>query len=214
MLQRVASRAKWALLNTPGIRESLERRTIQSWLGGGKTGATPHAVKQANLRQLQRRYEVPTLVETGTFRADMMIAMTPYFDKLYSIELSEELFKYSEQRCHSLKNVELHQGASEIVLENICSKLQGRVLFWLDGHFSGGDTALGETECPVTTELDIILGQTQITPIVLIDDAREFVGKRSYPTVGEIVHQANQHNRMHVTVSDDAILIVPDCIYR
>ncbi|MCA9034531.1 MAG: hypothetical protein KDA81_09785 [Planctomycetaceae bacterium] len=213
MLHRVISRARWALLNIPWIRESRERRAIQDWLCSGKAGATPHAVKQANLRQLQRRYEVQTLVETGTFRADMMVALGLYFDKLYSIELSEELFNYSVQRCRDLKNVELWQGASEDVLAEICSKLKGRVLFWLDGHFSGGDTALGKTECPVTSELDVIFSQSQITPIVLIDDAREFVGKRSYPTVAEIVQQANQYSRMHVTVSDDAILIVPECIY-
>lgn len=215
MLKRIKERLLWWLVNVPVIRSLRERRHIQAWLRNGKVGPAPHLVKQANLRRLQSQFDVAVLVETGTFRADMMVAMRPYFRQLYSIELSETLYQYSKVRCAELKNIDIRQGASEDVLNEICQTLHGRVLFWLDGHFSGGDTALGQTECPVISELKTILTHPKITPIIVIDDAREFKGSRSYPTIREIIEVVNLHSaRSHVSVSDDAIVVIPDCLYR
>ena len=215
MLSRLRKRVMWSLMSAPGIRESQERRRIQDWLQSGKVGPAPHLVKQANLRRIQSQFHTSVLVETGTFRADMMVAMSPYFEQLYSVELSESLCTFSRGRCSHLKNVDIRQGASEDVLAEICGTLNGQVLFWLDGHFSGGDTALGTTECPVVSELRTILAHPQITPVIVIDDAREFNGTRSYPTIREIVQILNAGGaRLHVTVADDAIVIVPECLYQ
>ena len=46
----------------------------------------PHVVKQRVLREYAERYELKVFVETGTYRGDMVQAMKPLFDKIYSIE--------------------------------------------------------------------------------------------------------------------------------
>ena len=68
-------------------------------------------------------------------------------------------------------------------------KISGDVCFWLDGHFSGGDTFQGATDCPIEAELAAIdahldrLGKVSI----LIDDIRCFPcqsdGLADYPSV-------------------------------
>lgn len=215
MISRILKRLSWTFQNLPIIKPRLEKGEVYEWLKSGKVGPAPHAVKQANLRQLQNRFAIKTLVETGTFRGDMLIAMSPFFEQLFSVELSEKLCGYSQERCSPLKNVTIHQGASEEILSELCGRLRGRVLFWLDGHFSGGDTALGDTECPVPRELESILRHPNIEPVIVIDDAREFVGQRSYPTVSEVLSQLCEGERQfHVTIHDDAIVAIPDSVLR
>ncbi len=56
-----------------------------------------------------------------------------------------------------------------------------RVLFWLDAHYSGGDTAHAkDCETPIKEELKTILNDNP-KHIILIDDARLFVGENDYP---------------------------------
>jgi hypothetical protein len=59
-------------------------------------------------------------------------------------------------------------------------------LFWLDGHYSGGITAKGRTDTPVAEELEHILTHPVMGHVVLIDDARCFVGQDHYPTLDEL----------------------------
>lgn len=213
MLNKIASRFIWSSINLPPIKRWRQRKAVERWLQDGKHGPAPHLVKQSNLRALQHRFNVPILIETGTFRGDMMVAMSPHFRQLYSVELSAELCDYAKKRCANLSNVTITHGASEQRLSEIVSAVSGIVLFWLDGHFSGHDTAMGATECPVPAELKIILEQTQILPVIVIDDARKFTGKRSYPTVAEIACQVSARSRrMHLSVHDDAMFIIPDVL--
>jgi hypothetical protein len=60
-------------------------------------------------------------------------------------------------------------------------------LFWLDAHYSGGSTAKGDFETPIMQELQCILGhQLAESHVVLIDDARCFVGRNDYPALDEL----------------------------
>jgi len=56
-------------------------------------------------------------------------------------------------------------------------------LFWLDGHYSGGNTAKGEKETPIMEELRQICAHPVKNHLILIDDAREFTGQNDYPTI-------------------------------
>lgn len=194
----------------PGIRWILESRQVMDWYLAGKPGPAPHCVKQGNLRRCAADYSATVLVETGTFRADMVCALRTRFKRIISIELDETLHKYCVNRCKEFENVELFQGDSEQVLGEICPTLSGRVLFWLDGHYSGGDTAMGNVVCPVIAELNAIHRNERIEPIVVIDDARLFTGVGGYPTLTE-VKQLLQASELGVQVSvfDDAIFVLP-----
>jgi len=57
-------------------------------------------------------------------------------------------------------------------------------LFWLDAHWSGGSTAKGELETPIMQEIECILAHPlSARHVLLIDDARCFVGQNDYPSL-------------------------------
>ena len=59
-------------------------------------------------------------------------------------------------------------------------------LFWLDGHYSGGVTALGTTTTPIFAELQEIELSKRKSDVILIDDIRLFNGHDGYPTLEDL----------------------------
>lgn len=88
--------------------------------------------------------------------------------------------------------------------------MTGPVLFWLDGHYSGGITAKGGLDTPVCAELDAILDHPVHTHVIRIDDARCFDGISDYPQLDKLVEQVRlRRPDMAVEVSHDMIRIFP-----
>ena len=54
------------------------------------------------------------LVETGTYRGDMLDAMKDSFDTLYSIELSKELYDLARSRFKNVRHIQLIVDACDI----------------------------------------------------------------------------------------------------
>jgi hypothetical protein len=160
------------------------------------------------LAEYGQRYNCPILVETGTYRGDMMEAMKKNFKKLYSVELAQVLWERAKERFKNDSNIELLQGDSAVVLHELVPKLEDRALFWLDGHYCGGITALSEVECPIYAEMDAVFKNNK-GHVMLVDDARLFVGKRDYPTIPELTAYVKKINpEYQVSVADDIIRIV------
>ena len=59
--------------------------------------------------------------------------------------------KHTLSRLGILPTLDLIRRVPELVRQ-----LDGPALFWLDGHYSGGDTAKGELDTPVSAELESI----------------------------------------------------------
>jgi hypothetical protein len=88
------------------------------------------------------------------------------------------------------------------------NELNEPAIFWLDGHYSGGFTAMGEKETPVYEELKIIFSNKQ-DHVILIDDARLFNGNDGYPTFDDLKIFIHQHYPQQlIKVSDDCIQFV------
>ena len=83
-------------------------------------------------------------------------------------------------------HINILRGDSSKVLPIILSKIDKPALFWLDGHYSAGITAKGDLNTPILKELKLILNHKIKKNIILIDDARCFVGKDDYPTIAEL----------------------------
>lgn len=157
-------------------------------------GECPHLLKQEVILKAKEKYELNTLIETGTFLGEMMAAMSPHFEKLYSIELSEFLWEKAIQRFNRQKNVNIIQGDSGVKLAEIVSQLEQPAIFWLDGHYSGGVTAKGEIETPIYKELETVFSSRyKFDHVVLIDDARLFNGTRDYPKVEDLKKWLNDN---------------------
>ncbi len=128
-----------------------------------------------------RAFGLKTLVETGTYLGDMVEAQRLRFDRLISIELSQDLYKAARSRFAHAKNVTILRGDSGELMPSIVAGLEGPALFWLDGHYSAGITARGSLETPVQRELEAVLGSKTGYHVILVDDARCF-GSGDFPT--------------------------------
>lgn len=180
----------------------------QKWKKNGKPVPPPHAVKKITIREYQKQSNYNTLVETGTYYGDMIYAQINFFKSIYSIELSDYYYHRAVKRFKKYKNVHLLHGDSGKMLSSVLKNIKEPAIFWLDGHYSGGKTAKGESECPIWQELNHIIAQ-QLKHIILIDDARCFIGTHDYPTIAELQHFFTDKNINHsFEVRDDIIHVV------
>ena len=170
----------------------------------------PHGTKRRILSEYAARHGIRTLVETGTFMGDMVERMRRTFAQVHSIELSESLNIRARTRFAGVSNVHLHQGDSAAVLPALLATQTAPCLFWLDAHYSGGPTARAAIDTPIMAELTFILTHAVPNHVILVDDARLFVGADGYPTLEELrdfVHTMRPDYEM--TVKDDIIRLVP-----
>jgi hypothetical protein len=112
-------------------------------------------------------------VETGTYHGDgVAYALAAGFPQARSVELSPKLFSRCQQRFSEDKRVRLWQGDSSLLLQEMIEDIQEPITFWLDGHYSCGETARGQVTCPVLQELEIIGRHPLREHTLLIDDVR------------------------------------------
>ncbi|MBL7740061.1 MAG: hypothetical protein JNK14_12660 [Chitinophagaceae bacterium] len=185
-------------------------RVRQKWENAGKPVPPPHIIKQQAIQYYQKISGYNILVETGTYKGDMMLAQKDHFKKLYSIELSEALFAKAKKRFQRFPHISLLQGNSGDVIAKVVGELKEPAIFWLDGHYSGGVTAKIEKYSPVMEELQTLAANNKPQHIILIDDARGFTGEHGYPTMEEMNQLTMKYfpgYQMHVEA--DIIRIIP-----
>ena len=96
-------------------------------------------------------------------------ALDAGYKNIISIELSDKYHSISTNRFVSNPNVSIVKGDSFLVLPSIMENVNERVTFWLDGHHSCGDTALGEHWAPLMQELDVIKNHGIKTHTIIIE---------------------------------------------
>lgn len=188
------------------ILESRNKALIREWQETGSPLPPPHQVKQKAIREYAEKYHVGTLVETGTFMGDMVEAQRRNFKEIFSIELSPELWNNAIKRFKTAPEVKILQGNSGVVLHQIMAGMDSPALFWLDGHFSAGITARGDKDCPIYEELEAIFSYSKQDHIILVDDARLFVGVGDYPTIEALTDYIQKKDpRYQIQIKDDII---------
>lgn len=182
---------------------------IEQWEKEGKPLPPPHTIKQLAIEHYQKKYNVTTLVETGTYLGDMVMSQKNNFRRIISIELGKDLWEKAKQRFRMYNHIELLQGDSGKVLHEVINNINEQAIFWLDGHYSSGITAKGEKECPIYEELAAIFKNNH-KHILLIDDARHFVGQGDYPTAEEVATFISQKSSDYkYEIKDDIICFEP-----
>lgn len=188
----------------------LRAETID-WELRGRPAPPPHPIKQRAIREYASRYGLKILVETGTFYGDMVAAMKNTFDKIYSIELSDELFVRAQKRFESDRHIEILHGDSGVELGKLMATLDRPTLFWLDGHYSAGNTARGDKDTPVIEELTHIFDSPPLGHVVIIDDARCFGHEPGYPSLDTLREFVKENRpRALIEVENDSVRIVLD----
>jgi hypothetical protein len=185
---------------------------IQSfrWRKSGLSFPLPGLIKRAMLLQEVVDFGANTFVETGTHVGDTLWFLRNKLTKLYSIEVHPPLFELSKARFKNDSKVELLLGDSGDLLPKVCKQLQGRVVFWLDGHYSGDGTGRGDGDSPILKELAAIVESCKVPWLVLIDDARLFGTDPAYPSVPQMRRYfVDSQVDVELSVAMDVIRIAP-----
>ena len=177
------------------------------WINNGAVPPIPHYGKKIILEEYVNKYKPEIFIETGTYNGHMVLSMLDKFEKVYSIELDEILYRKAKEKFSGYKHVKILQGESDKVLKQILPEVQSSCLFWLDAHFSGGNTAKADIETPIMRELECIFNHPLVdNHILLIDDARCFNGTNDYPHITALSNYiCEKHPDWIFEVKDDVI---------
>lgn len=158
---------------------------LKQWEGAGRpeTAPVPGLIKRQNLKEALEASGIRTVVETGTFLGDTTHALAVQGYNVISIEVEPRLAALARRRFASSERVQIFEGDSAVVLKDLVPTLTEPTLFWLDGHFSGGPTGMGELETPVVAEVECVLAKAPKGSVVYVDDARCFGVLPDYPTL-------------------------------
>ena len=109
-----------------------------------------------------------------------------------------------------MKNIQLIHGNSGTELLNVINAINEPVLFFLDGHYSGGITVKHDEETPVNEELDSILSSRNLGHVIIIDDAVFFGTHPAYPSIKEIKLKVSAAiPKANIIVKNEMIIITP-----
>lgn len=170
----------------------------------GKHPDSPTKVRY--IKDFQKTYQKPLFIETGTWIGNMVNAVRNDFQQIYSIELKKSVFENASKKFSPFPHVHIIYGDSSKVLPELLSTLSQPCLFWLDAHYSGEKTAKGDLECPILGELEAIQKYPIKDNIILIDDARLFIGKNDWPPLNEILSLLRKIDpKYKIEVKDDII---------
>jgi len=141
---------------------------------------------------LRDSMKLGVFVEGGTYKGDTAKLMSGKFQKIYTIERSEKMFNIANKNLKEIENITLLKGDTREHLHTIMEN-NNNILFWLDAHWSGGDTYGEADECPLIEELKIIFEYDK-NYVILVDDARLFLAPppsphkiENWPTLTDIL---------------------------
>jgi len=118
-------------------------------------------------------YEYDTFIETGTHLGNTILQMEPLFNDLHTIEIKKDLYESTKSKYNGNK-ITFYLGDSSLLLKNICLLVDKPAIFFLDGHWSCGDTGKGTKDVPLYEELKNIINFFKNKAIIIIDDFRLF----------------------------------------
>jgi hypothetical protein len=133
--------------------------------------ALEREILETLLKNAHDRY--PIFVESGTFHGETILVIDDLFRKLYTIEIKEEFYNSTKAKYTGNK-IDFILGDSTKVLSELCSSLPHNAFFFLDGHYSAGNTGRGDKDCPLLEELSAIVENFPHKAVIICDDRRLF----------------------------------------
>jgi hypothetical protein len=156
------------------------------WICRGRPAPDNHLHKRRRLLELGREYGCQTLIETGTFFGQTVNALRKCFDVVLSVELDKGFYETNRRAFLPCRNVRIYFGSSGERLGEMITASRGRIIFWLDGHFSGEGTGMGSSVSPILSELEEVRAANRKGDCIVIDDRRLFTGFAGYPEFREV----------------------------
>lgn len=118
-----------------------------------------------------------TFIETGTCTGETTLFVAPYFKNIHTIEIAANHYRTAKVNFEnaSYSHITQYLGDSIDVLPKLLEGINEPAVFWLDGHWMGGDSGQGKKDCPLLEEIAAIDQIYQPDEaILLIDDHRLF----------------------------------------
>jgi len=163
----------------------------------------------------KKEMNLNTFVEGGTYIGGTAKKMSSIFEKVITIEKSDVMFNKAKENLNGRENIILLKGDTRYYLKEIL-KENNNILFWLDSHWSGGDTYGKEDECPLIEELNFIFNFKK-NYAILIDDARLFLSPpplphnyKKWPDIRDIIRLIPSN--FDITILEDVIYVYPNSI--
>lgn len=168
------------------------------------------------ISQLKEAYRVRTFVETGTYMGETANWASQEFENVITIEHSESLYLRAVQKYASKTNIQFILGDTRDKLHEIVAKLDAASIFWLDAHWSGGETHGDMDECPLIQEIKV-LNNSPHDHFIFVDDARLFESPpphphkiEQWPTIDNVIETLNSgKHRYYIVINEDVIVAVP-----
>ena len=185
---------------------------ITSWVRWAKRdfqAPSPQYIKERILLSYGLKHAI--WIETGTYLGQTTKALSKDALKVYTIEPDLFLFKNASNYFKNTSHIEVINHTSEFYLPTLLLSISGNVNFWLDGHYSAGNTFKGEIETPIELELSAISEHlSKLDKVaIFIDDVRCF--KKSdgddsqYPSLNYLVDWAKAHD-FHWIIEHDIFI--------
>jgi hypothetical protein len=165
--------------------------------------------------ELQRLLGLRRFIETGTMSGDTAFWAAGHFDEVVTIEASPVWYERACRRLAKCANVRVVLGDSRTLLAETLAVSSDPALLWLDAHWSGGETAGADSECPLPEEIAAINASCEDHGI-LVDDARCFLSPpprphraEQWPDLATVVASLANGGRRYVVLHDDVLMAVP-----
>jgi len=152
-----------------------------------------------------RSWNLNVVVETGTFLGDTTHFLAAKGYSVVTVEVEPRLAAWARARFDGVSNVRVIEGDSEQLMTELIAGLDRPALFYLDGHYSGGQTGKGQHETPVVKEVEAILRDAPSGSFVIIDDARCFGRLQDYPPLLDFLSSLRDKGIDDAVVENDSI---------
>lgn len=139
----------------------------------------------------------PCFIETGTLAGHTIFAMEPHFASLNTIEISPKYYTNTKARYMGSK-INFILGDSSTVFSSLLPTISTNCIFFLDGHYSSGDTGRGVKDCPLVEEITCINNLFIHSGIIIIDDFRLFGKSPSNGGYNEDWGDINKQNLLDI----------------
>lgn len=174
-----------------------------------------HQPPLANLAlALSKSAGLRDFVETGTFHGHALGWASQNFERVWTIEINRGFMEQARANNPAAQNVTYLLGDSATKLGEVCDRLSGPALFWLDAHAGAGFYGK-EDNCPLAAELETILS-SRYPHCILIDDARAFTAPppppfdyKKWPSLDEIFALFRQRTDYHFVLIADCLIAAP-----
>lgn len=182
-------------------------------------GAVNFSISRELILAIQKEFQYKNFIETGTYLGNTAIWASEYFETIYTIEIDHEISQKAFYNAREKHNINFIIGDSSKELRAISNSLKGSNIYWLDGHWCQEVPKIS-FECPLVYELNSIVPRPD--DIILIDDARFFMGVVPYPhdpsnwpTIDEVIFILKEKYPKHrIVIELDIIICVPFEVYK